>query len=273
MKEMGEHPREIACVGTGIGGRFLNTHELHIMKYKQAMNTKDKKDCEEGVKEEHDRMLKHKVWEAVPRKAIPKGNKILTSTWAMKKKASGTYHARLNARGYGQVAGKHYEENLIAAQITSDTTIRIVLNILLMANWYGELLDVKGAFLHGEFEEGEALYMEVPEGFKRYYPMEFVLLLLKTIYGLKQAAVAFWKQLVMAFASMNFVRSKADRCLYFSWTANGLIVWVLWEDDCLVCVKEEGVLITKKQMTEQFDCDKIGNMNEYAGCKVGRNHA
>ena len=63
------------------------------------------------VKEEHKRMQKHKVWEAVPHEALPKGNKIMTSTWAMKKKANGTYHARMNARGYEQVAGKHYDPN------------------------------------------------------------------------------------------------------------------------------------------------------------------
>jgi hypothetical protein len=72
----------------------------------------------------------------------------------MKKKLNGTYRARLNARGFKQVAGKHYDATAIAAPVTSDTTIHIVLMLLLMANWYGELLDVEGAFPHGEFEEG-----------------------------------------------------------------------------------------------------------------------
>jgi hypothetical protein len=40
--------------------------------------------------------------------------------------------------------------------------------------------------------------MEIPEGFEQYYPAEFIWLLLRTIYGLKQAAVAFWKQLILA---------------------------------------------------------------------------
>jgi len=34
--------------------------------------------------------------------------------------------------------------------------------------------------------------MEVPQGFKKYFPWNVVLLLLKTLYGLKQAAYAFW---------------------------------------------------------------------------------
>jgi hypothetical protein len=235
MKEMGEHPGKIACVGAGLGGGFENSQELHVMKYKQAMAGKDKKSWEVGVVDEHDRMRKHKVWEALPREDVPKGHKILSSTWAMKKKSNGTYGTRLKARGYEQVAGKHYNATAITASVTSDTTIHIVLTLLLMANWYGELLDVKGVFLHDEFEEGEKLYMQVPEEFEKYYPVGVVLLLLKTIYGLKQAAIAFWKQLLKAFASMDYVRSKADPCLYFAWTVNGLVIWISWVDDCLVC--------------------------------------
>jgi hypothetical protein len=79
------------------------------------------------------------------------------------------------------VAGKHYHKNSIAAPVA------IVMMLLLMASWYGEFLDVKRAFLRGEFEEGKTLYIKVPEGFRKYYPIGYVLLLLKTIYRLKQA--------------------------------------------------------------------------------------
>jgi hypothetical protein len=67
----------------------------------------------------------------------------------MKKKASGIFRARLNARGYEQVPGKNYDPNWIAAPVTSDVTIRIVLTLLLLARWYAELIDVKEGFLHG----------------------------------------------------------------------------------------------------------------------------
>jgi hypothetical protein len=65
MKTLGEHPGEFGCVGAGLGGGFLHMQELHIMKYKQAMESKDKENWAEGVREEHGRMQKHKVWEAV----------------------------------------------------------------------------------------------------------------------------------------------------------------------------------------------------------------
>jgi hypothetical protein len=101
MKELGENAGEYGCVsvglaehghvGAGLGGGFENTHELHVMKYKEAMRTPDKPDWVKSVNEEHERFKKHKCFEAVPRAEVPFGSKILTSTWAMKKKANGTY--------------------------------------------------------------------------------------------------------------------------------------------------------------------------------------
>jgi hypothetical protein len=108
----------------------------------------------------------------------------------MKKKANGTIRARLNARGYEQVDGEHYDENAKAAPVVNEATIRIVLILMIMTDWHAEAVDVKGAFLHGEFEKGRRIYMEVPQGFEEYYPPNTVLLLKKTLYGTKQAAMA-----------------------------------------------------------------------------------
>jgi hypothetical protein len=85
---------EMAFVGAGIGGGFVDTNELHVMKYKQAMASKDALKWEVAVEEEHECMLMHKVREPVPIEELPEGSKVLTSTWAMKKKGTGrTAHA------------------------------------------------------------------------------------------------------------------------------------------------------------------------------------
>ena len=117
------------------------------------------------------------------------------------------------------IDGENYDENTKAAPVVNKATIRIVMILMVMAGWYCKLLDVKGAFLHGEFDKGQKIYMVVPEGFKEYYALNVVLLLLKMLYGLKQAACAFWQQLLMALKEMNYNRSKADPCLYFVWTS------------------------------------------------------
>jgi len=63
--------------------------------------------------------------------------------------------------------------------------------LTIINGWADELIDVKGAFLCGNFNGEKPIYMKVPEGFERYYPDSMCLLLLQTIYGLKQAARAF----------------------------------------------------------------------------------
>ena len=114
--------------------------------------------------------------------------------------------------------------------------------------------------------------MEIPEGFEKYYdPMEYLLLLLRTIYGLKNKAMAFWKELIKCFNSMKYQKSKADPCLYFKWTKEGLIVWISWIDDCFVVGPVNSVRQARIEMIKRFDCDVIGNMNEYVGCKLERN--
>jgi hypothetical protein len=51
-----------------------------------------------------------------------------------------------------------------------------------------------------------------------------------------------------------------------------LIVWISWVDECLVVGKKKGVIIAKGQMTARFDCEEIGEVDEYVGCKVERNY-
>jgi len=55
------------------------------MNYKAAMKTADKPKWDLAVDEEHERMIKMGVWEAVPRSKVPKDSKVISTTWAMKK--------------------------------------------------------------------------------------------------------------------------------------------------------------------------------------------
>ena len=84
------------------------------MKFKEVMQMNNTKEWQDGVDDEH-RMTKDSIWQAILQSDLPAAAKILTSTWAMKKKANGTYHARLNTRGYKQVDGVHYNSHNILA--------------------------------------------------------------------------------------------------------------------------------------------------------------
>jgi hypothetical protein len=93
----------------------------------------------------------------------------------------------------GNEEGIHYNETNIASPVTNDTTIRIANVLAILAGWEPYVIDVQGAFLNGRFGNNQHLYLEVPDGFKRYYNKSKVVLNLnRTIYGLKQYALVFY---------------------------------------------------------------------------------
>ena len=106
------------------------------------------------------------MFKPVNREDVPPGAKFVSTTWAMKKKPSGVHRARMNMRGFEQVDGQHYNSDDTNSPVTNDLSIRIMLVLMLMTNWVGYLMDIKGAFLHGEFDNGEQIHTEIPEGFE-----------------------------------------------------------------------------------------------------------
>jgi hypothetical protein len=84
------------------------------------------------------------------------------------------------------VDGVHYDKSSINLPVTNAVTICIMLVLMLMASWIRHLTDVHGAFLLGKFIIGKVIYMEVRKGFRKFYPGDIVLRLLKCIYVLQQ---------------------------------------------------------------------------------------
>jgi hypothetical protein len=82
---------KFANIGAGIGGGFENTMELKPMKYNEAINGPDGKDREKEIENEHDRMVKNNAWESVKKILLPKGTKVIDSTWVCKKRALESY--------------------------------------------------------------------------------------------------------------------------------------------------------------------------------------
>jgi hypothetical protein len=181
---------ECTNVGAGIGGDFENAMEFKPMKYKEAVNRPEGEVWAGQIKNDHDQMVKKEVWEPVKKSSIPRGTntKVVDSIWACKEKGAGNLHGRLNACGFKQVEGVHYDRSSTHAPVTYAGTIPIVLILLLMADWQGWIMDVdvKGTFLHGKFKDGKVIYMKVPLGFDKFHPEDVVLKLKKCTYRLKQ---------------------------------------------------------------------------------------
>jgi len=93
---------------------------------------------------------------------------------------------------------------------------------MLMGNMTAEVAVVKGAFLKGNTEDGEEIHLKIPQRWEHHYNNDEVRKLKSCLYGLKQAAMAFWRQLLKCMTDMYMKRSTAEICLSINWTEVGL---------------------------------------------------
>lgn len=71
----------------------------------------------------------------------------------------------MNVCGFHQIDGEHFDSSSISALVVNDITICSLFVLMLMSvGGTGEMVHVKGAFLHGSFEVVEQIYMKVPKG-------------------------------------------------------------------------------------------------------------
>ena len=118
------------------------------------MKSENAKEWEVKVEIKKKHFDKYNALSPVSCNSVPKDAKIMTTTWAMKNKANGTYRGWLNVRGYEQIDGMHYFGHNIAAPVTNAIIVRLVLTLFAMnPEWTAELVDMEGAFLQGKFAD------------------------------------------------------------------------------------------------------------------------
>ena len=83
--------------------------------------------------------------------------------------------------------------------------------------------------------------------------------------------MAFWREFLACMQDMKNQRYGADPCLYFKWTSEGLVVWLSWIDDCMIWGPKKLVAQENAEFQRRFECDDVGEVKEYVGCKIDRN--
>ena len=85
-----------------------------------------------------------------------------------------------------------------------------------------EAFDFNAAYLNGELNEGEEILMQEPPSYESLG--EFIKLLLKVIYGLKQAAVKWYHILHKALIDLGFRMSCMDPGIFYAQIREHLLV-------------------------------------------------
>ena len=91
---------EIESVRANLGGGFIDTNELNVMKNQGAVDGPDGENWEEEIVNEHNRMLKNSVFKAVDKETIQPDTKLVDNTWVCKKNNYVATRGRLNTHGF-----------------------------------------------------------------------------------------------------------------------------------------------------------------------------
>ena len=215
-----------------------------------------------ACREELEALRRRKVFELVD---LPKGRKLIKNRWVFDKKTDGRKKARLVAKGFSQIEGIDFNE--IFSPVVRFETVRLMLALAALEDWHITGLDVKSAFLYGELDE--ELYMEQPEGFKMRSQETKVLRLKRAIYGLKQAALAWWKALDKSMAALGCKRLQSDSGLFVHTSKHSTVIVIVYVDDALFMGSDSTLVHKlKSDFMNKWECRDLGNVKEFLRMRI-----
>ena len=200
--------------------------------YQEAMSLPEAELWLKAMKAEIESLKVNKTWKLV---ALPTGRRAIKSKWVfkVKYKPSGQidkYKARLVAKGFSQIAGVDYSDTY--SPVIKSDSMRTMFATTAHSNLHTRQFDICTAYLNSPLDE--IIFMVQPEGFiDNEYP-EFVCLLLRCLYGLKQGARQWNKKFDTFCEKYDFIPSEAYPCVYRS-KLDDLTLLGIFVNDGLIC--------------------------------------
>ncbi|CAI7772728.1 unnamed protein product [Closterium sp. NIES-53] len=206
------------------------------------------------------------TWERVEH---PRGVNIMKNRWVLttKYRIDDTVErekARLVVKGFTQVCGADYDETY--SPVSSYVTLRIFLRIVAILDLNLMQLDMKNAFLQSKLDK-------VPDMCQPDYfddGTSRVCKLLKSLYGLKQSPLLWYRALHGVLLGAGWKKIQVDEALYFKASDDGVTCWVLvYVDDLLAASSSPAMLKELKGLLEAaFELREILPVVKYLGLEI-----
>jgi transposase InsO family protein len=256
----------------GVEFALATSSNFEPKSLKEALELPDSDKWIDAALNEIKSLLDNKTWDIVP---LPAGKGAIGSRWVfkIKKKSDGSierYKGRLVAKGFLQKEGIDYTETF--APTVRLSAVRTVLALAALEDMELESVDVSSAFLNGELDE--SVYMKLPEGFSvdgDDGTVVWVLKLLKSLYGLKQAGRCWSKKLHEVLTNLGFIRTESEHSFYI-YEHNGVKILVpVYVDDLTLASKSKSALVKlKADLASNFKIRDLGPTEFILGIKVER---
>jgi Reverse transcriptase (RNA-dependent DNA polymerase)/gag-polypeptide of LTR copia-type len=239
--------------------------------YEEAQKRPDWPKWKEAIKKELNSLEKMGTWRLVKR---PPDTNIVDSKWVLriKKNSAGEidkYKARLVAKGFTQIYGVDYYESY--APVARLTSFRLLLAIAARNGWAVDNFDFDSAYLNSKLADEEVVYVEQPPGYEAKDRKSWVLQLLKSLYGLKQAAKNWYDHLYRALLELGFMRTEVDHGVFFKEVGNHIIIFAVHVDDGMVTGSSVPLINKfKEEMNAKYTLTDLGAVNWLLVIKITR---
>jgi len=232
---------------------------------REAKDSPEWPEWERAIHAELEQLERMGTWKLVdkPPGVVPIANKFI---FAKKRDKEGNllkYKARLVAKGCAQRPGYDFLET--HSPVVRLETIRAILAIAPTRKLHIQQMDVKGAYLNGILKE--RVYMRQPEGYGDGTGR--ICLLIKTLYGLKQAGREWNIELDTKLRRRGYVRLRSDPCVYIWRVGEDFAIITVWVDDLLLFATT--VILMEKMKTDiksEWEVTDLGDPKKIVGIEI-----
>jgi len=237
-----------------------NCHSL-----KEARESPDWPEWERAIHIELEQLWRMGTWKLVDKApgAVPINNKWVFVKKQNKEGVLTKYKVRLAAKGCAQCLGHDYIE--MHSPIVHLETIRAILAIAPMWKLHIQQMDIKGAYLNGTLKEH--IYMHQPEGFANGTGQ--VCLLIKTLYGLKQAGRKWNIELDMMLRKQGYACLRSDPCAYIWCLGDDFAIITMWVNNLLLfATMIRLVNKMKADIKAEWEVTNLGEPSKIVGIEI-----
>ncbi|CAG8681828.1 11691_t:CDS:1, partial [Acaulospora colombiana] len=245
--------------------------QLEPSSLKEALRRSDADKWVEAAADEIGAHMRNGTWELVP---LPAGRKAIGSRWVfkIKKNADGSierYKGRIVAKGYAQREGVDFTDTF--APTARFGALRTVIALAAIEDLHLESVDISTAFLNGEIDT--EVYMELPEGLEAEGDpkVKYVVKLLKSLYGIKQAPRIWSKKLLSELKALGFQRLECDHSVFIYERDDVRVIVPVYVDDLVIASKSQDAIDAfKSQLRSRFKMREQGPTTFILGIKLER---
>ena len=197
---------------------------------------------------------KHDVFELTN---LPNGCKTIGWRWVFNVKGDSCKQARLVTSQVERV-----DHNELFSPVVQFKSVHLMLTLAALHNWYMMGVDVCTAYLYGKLDE--EIYMCQPKGFIARGKESKVIHLKRALYSIKQAGLAWWKELSNPMEDLGFTCLNSDAGIFMCQDSTSLTMAVVYVYDTMFFSKNKKLVKKKKALfMAKWECQDLRYVKEF----------